>query len=146
MDKEYFKKNHIITNIKANSPEEAIRSVGELMESNGLVCTSYVDAMVKNFKEHGPYIVIAPGLAMPHAKPEAGVLEIGACVVTLDKPVVFGNIDNDPVKLVIGLCAKDSESHIGLLQELMEVLADEKKRDILINSNNEEVIYNLLNN
>ncbi len=145
MNKEYFKKNHIKANIKADSPEEAIRAVGELMEANGLIRASYTDGMVESFKEHGPYIVIAPGLAMPHARPEAGVIEIGACVAALAEPVVFGHSDNDPVKLVIGLSAKDSESHIGLLQELMEVLADEKKRDKLINSNDEEVIYDLLN-
>lgn len=146
MDKEYFKKNNIKANIKAKSPEEAIRTVGKMMETNGLVSASYTDAMVESFNEHGPYIVIAPGLAMPHARPEAGVLEMGACVAALKDPVIFGHADNDPVKLVIGLCAKDSESHIGLLQELMEVLADDEKRQDLINSNDEEVIYNLLNN
>ncbi|WP_073998490.1 PTS sugar transporter subunit IIA [Anaerococcus urinomassiliensis] len=146
MKKEFFKKEYIKTNIDATNPESAIRAVGVLMEDNGLVKSTYTDAMVEIFNEHGPYIVIAPGLAMPHARPECGVNKVGACVVSLSNPINFGNKDNDPVKMLIGLCAKDSESHIGLLQNLMEILSSDDNRELLINSNNQEEIFKILNN
>ena len=41
--------------------------------------------------EHGPYIVIAPGLALAHARPGPEVLADGLAVVTLAEPVPFGH-------------------------------------------------------
>ncbi|MFW5827314.1 MAG: PTS sugar transporter subunit IIA, partial [Alkalispirochaeta sp.] len=57
--------------------EEAIRVGGRLMIDAGLVEPRYIDAIISNHKEMGPYFVIAPGIAMPHAKPENGVLATG---------------------------------------------------------------------
>lgn len=44
--------------------------------NNGCIKESYIDAMVNTVKNMGPYIVIAPGIAMPHAAPEDGVLKL----------------------------------------------------------------------
>ena len=60
-------------NVEAKNWEQAVRMGGQLLIDNGFVESRYVDAMVKAVKEMGPYIVIAPGIAMPHARPEEGV-------------------------------------------------------------------------
>jgi len=75
-------------------------------------------------KELGPYIVVAPGVAMPHARPEDGAIATGMSLVTLKEPVVFGNPDNDPVRLVIGLAALDAQAHLHALATLVELLGD----------------------
>lgn len=49
-----------------------MRIGGELLEKSGAIEPRYIDAMINTVKEIGPYIVIAPGIAMPHARPEAG--------------------------------------------------------------------------
>lgn len=33
---------------------------------------SYIDGMIDSVKEHGPYIVIAPNIALLHARTETG--------------------------------------------------------------------------
>ncbi len=55
---------------------------------------------------------------MPHARPEAGALEVGFSAITLAKPVAFGNPDNDPVRLVIAFCAPNHDAHIQSLAQL----------------------------
>ena len=40
----------------------------------------------------------------------------------MEKPIVFGNKDNDPVKYVFCLSAIDSNSHLRAMAELVELL------------------------
>ncbi len=47
--------------------------------------------------KNSAHIVIAPGIALPHARPEDGVIDSTVAVVRLAEPVNFGNEDNDPV-------------------------------------------------
>ena len=50
--------------------------------------------------------MIAPGIAMPHARPELGARNTGFSLVTLEKPVTFGHEDNDPVDVILCICAR----------------------------------------
>jgi mannitol/fructose-specific phosphotransferase system IIA component (Ntr-type) len=59
----------------------------------------------------------------------------------LKEPVVFGHPKNDPVKIVIGLCAVDHQSHLEALTELVDVLGNEEKvKNIKDAKSSEEVI------
>lgn len=97
--------------------QEAVEVCGELLVSSGRTTNAYTDAMVATIKELGPYVVIAPGLAMPHARPSEAVLDTGMSLVTLSEPVVFGHKKNDPVTVVFGLAALDHDRHLELLSE-----------------------------
>lgn len=134
----------IETNFPAASREEAVRKSGELLVRKHLASPSYVDAMLENVEVNGTYIVIAPGIAMPHARPEKGALDIGLSIVTLKEPVVFGHPTNDPVKIVIGLCAIDHQSHLKALSELVEILSDESKTKKIIAATQAEDIMNVI--
>lgn len=96
---------------EAQNWEEAVRSCGKMMVDSGICSAQYVDAAVTNHREIGPYYVIAPGIAMPHAKPEHGVLKTGYALMTLRSPVEFGDEDNDPVSLLIFAAAANREEH-----------------------------------
>jgi len=103
--------NTIAIGMEATSWEEAVRNGGALMTGAGLAEPRYIDAIVENHKTIGPYFVIAPGIAMPHAKPENGVLKTGYALVTLKQPVEFGDDENDPVNLLIFAGAINREEH-----------------------------------
>ena len=47
----------------------------------------YYQAILDGVAQHGPYFVIAPGLAMPHGRPEEGVKKTGFALVTLGSRV-----------------------------------------------------------
>lgn len=105
--------------------EEAVRKCGQLLYQQELVEEGYIEAMIDNLRENGNYIVIAPGIAMPHARPEYGAKDIGFSLVTLEEPIVFGHPTNDPVQIIFGLCAVDHQSHLQALSELVDVLGNQ---------------------
>ena len=125
--KDLLNEKTIKLNVEAKTWEDAVTAGGELLENDGSIKHEYIDAMINSVKEIGPYIVIAPGIAMPHARPESGVKKIGMSLITLSTPVNFGNKENDPVDIVVCLCAVDHSTHIKALSELVVLLEDNEK-------------------
>ncbi|MET1159814.1 MAG: PTS sugar transporter subunit IIA [Thermoprotei archaeon] len=103
--------------------KEAVRLAGELLVKSNRARETYIDAMIRTTEELGPYAVIAPGVAIPHARPEDGAIKPGFSIVILKEPVKFGS-PNDPVYIVIGFTAVDKTSHIKALQLLAELLSN----------------------
>lgn len=124
----------IKTNIEIKDWIEAVKAAGELLLNNDIIEERFIDGMIKVVKEKGPYIVISKGLAIPHARPEDGAKKVGISIVTIRKPVNFGNKNNDPVKVVIALSSVDSESHIELLSNLVKILNDKEKFEVIKNA------------
>jgi PTS system ascorbate-specific IIA component len=120
-----FAEGSLAVAVSAADREQAIRASGELLVSSGRVTSAYVEQMLAAVEEFGPYIVIAPGIALAHARPSEAVLETGLSLAVLDAPVDFGS-HNDPVRLVFGLAALDHDSHIGVLAALAERLSNEE--------------------
>lgn len=125
MLKDLLSEKNIALQVEASTWEKVVRTGGELMKASGLIEDRYIEAMVRTVRELGPYIVIAPGIAMPHARPEDGALAVGTAVVTLKEPVNFGNKDNDPVTVAVFLCAVDKNAHLQVLSDLMTLFEDE---------------------
>ncbi|VXC55701.1 PTS sugar transporter subunit IIA [Enterobacterales bacterium 8AC] len=128
----------------ASNAEQAIRAAGEALCQTGACQPEYVQAMVASYREFGPYFVIAPGLAMPHARPEQGAIKAQFSLIRLREPVEFGHAENDPVKVVLGLSATSSDRHIQLIQHIVTLLADENNLHTLMNSRDPEQLYRLM--
>ena len=131
--------------VEAATAEEAIRKAGELLVAEGKVEERYIDAMIKGFQEIGPYIVLAPSIAIPHARPEHGVKEQGLSLIRLKHPVVFNHPINDPVTLVCAICGVDSTSHIEMLRSLASILGDKSKLAIIMASKDKQEILSIMN-
>ena len=86
----------------------------------------YIEAMIRFIEELGPYIVIAPGLALPHARPEAGVKQTWFSLLTLKEPVEFGNEFNDPVYVVFCMAAKNKDEHIEALRQVATLCSEKE--------------------
>lgn len=134
----------IDVNVNVDDWEEAVRYGGGLLKSEKIIEQEYIDAMIDSVKELGPYIVIAPGIAMPHASSKLGVNKIGMSLITLKEPVNFGNSQNDPVKIVLTLAAVDPTSHLKALSEVVSYLNNEEIVNKLKKSNNPKDIMKLL--
>jgi PTS system ascorbate-specific IIA component len=102
----------------------AVEAAAQLLVQAGAATPDYAAQCVQNLHEQGPYIVIAPGLALAHARPEDGALALALSVVTLAPPVAFGHPVNDPVAVVLAFASPDRNAHIGLLAALARRLAD----------------------
>jgi ascorbate PTS system EIIA or EIIAB component len=101
----------------------AVALAGAALARTGAAEATYADEMIRMIDEHGPYVVIAPGLALAHARPGPDVLTDGLSVVTLASPVTFGHPYNDPVRVVIGLAAGYA-THLSVVAALANVFND----------------------
>ena len=104
---------------------EAVRAAASVLESAGAVTAGYGDRMVELVEQHGPYIVIAPGVALAHARPGDDVLATGWAVVTLAEPVVFGEPHHDPVSVVVGFAATGPDEHVSGVARVANLFNDE---------------------
>jgi PTS system ascorbate-specific IIA component len=103
----------------------AVRLSAGALSAAGYADDSYGDRMIALVEEYGPYIVIAPGLAMAHARPGPDVHAPGLALVTLAEPVSFGHAHNDPVSVIIGLAATEADQHVASVAALANVFNDE---------------------
>jgi ascorbate PTS system EIIA or EIIAB component len=102
----------------------AVRLAGDALVASGAATPAYADEMIRMIEEHGPYVVIAPGLALAHARPGPAVLADGLAVVTLAEPVSFGHPHNDPVRVVLALSIRTAGEHLAAVAGLANVFND----------------------
>ncbi|QMS85123.1 BglG family transcription antiterminator [Candidatus Xianfuyuplasma coldseepsis] len=139
MMKELLTAKTIILQDHVKTWEDAIwLSAKPLLESNSIE-ERYVEKVIDNVHEMGPYIGIAPDVAISHARPEDGVHHLGISLLLLQQPVYLANRDDKPVRIMITLASPDSEIHLTALQQLSgmlmggldQLLAATSKQDIL---------------
>lgn len=126
-----------------NNWEDAIKASSKGLLEQGFINESYVDAMIQSVKEYGPYIVIAPNIAMPHARPEAGSNKVGFSVMLCDEQVSFSNAPEHQARLFVTLSCVSADTHLQMLQALVGILGDDEKFNQILNSKTKEEILDI---
>ncbi|MGY0395103.1 PTS sugar transporter subunit IIA [Fusobacterium sp. SYSU M8A802] len=106
--------------------EKAIEIGATPLIKSSKIKFGYVESMIQNIKNMGPYVILIPGVAMPHARPDENVLESSLSLLKINSGVKFSE-ETENVYLVFCLAAKDSNSHIEIIEQLTEVLGDDEK-------------------
>lgn len=130
MNKDVILQKNIKLNCIAKDWMDAIRQSAQLLVDSNFITKDYVDLTIKIVEDLGPYIVIAPGLALAHARPDVSVLKTGISLITLTEPINF-NSDNDPVKIVLTLAAKNDSEHLEMLQKVSCYLSEDGKMEYI---------------
>lgn len=123
--------------------QSAVALALEALVADKKAAPQYSLEVLESLEQLGPYFVIAPGIALAHAKPSASVIEVGVSLLRLDVPVVSGST-NDPVRLLFAFCSPAADAHIEMLGELASLLSDQNKVNVLLNASAESVIRELL--
>ncbi|QZN95745.1 PTS ascorbate transporter subunit IIA [Symbiopectobacterium purcellii] len=125
--------------------QEAVKIGVDLLVAADVVEPRYYQAILDGVERFGTYFVIAPGLAMPHGRPEEGVKKTGFALVTLKTPLPFNHEDNDPVDLLITLAAEDATAHqeVGIMQ-IVNLFEDEANFDRLRACRTEQDVLDLI--
>lgn len=118
--------NSIKLNQTAANWEEAIKIGTDLLVASGAIEPRYYENIVSKIKEMGPYIVLAPGLAMPHARPEEGVIRTAFGLTTLAQPVDF---DGEQISVLVTLAGSDSDTHMEGIMEITQIFDDPDSED-----------------
>ncbi|MEP6480795.1 MAG: PTS sugar transporter subunit IIA [Rhodoglobus sp.] len=121
----------IVIGANAADWRAAVTLAADALAISGAARPEYGLEMIRMIEEHGPYVVIAPGLALAHARPGPEVLADGLSIVTLATPVNFGHPHNDPVRVVLGLAIVSADEHLAAVAALANVFNDSHAIDEL---------------
>ncbi|QIL46810.1 PTS transporter subunit EIIA [Vagococcus coleopterorum] len=129
--------------------QEAIALASQPLIETGNIEESYIQAMIDSALKSGPYMVLAPGVAVPHARPETGVNKLGISLLSCTKAVDFSMDDeaddDNQVCLIFVLAAEDNTNHLTALQQLSMILEDDENIDLLKSCQSPVEIMNEIN-
>lgn len=134
----------IVIRAHAADWREAVRIAGGALADSGAAKPGYASEMIRMIEENGPYVVIAPGLALAHARPGDQVLADGLAVVTLAEPVPFGHPHNDPVRVVLGLAVTSITGHLESIADLANVFNDSQTIPRIADAPDAETVQQIL--
>lgn len=128
MLRELVEKKHTVFAKRADDWEDAIRLACSPFVADGTVESEYAEDVIRCVRKYGPYIVLFPGVAMPHSQ-EGGPLVhgTGICFMRLLDPVSFD--PDDPEKwadLFFAIAADDPAVHLENIKSLMDILQNEE--------------------
>ena len=137
--KEVLLRENIRVNCKADTQEQVIRQVGQMLVDSGYVKQSYVDGMVEREKTFSTFM--GNGLALPHGV-EAAKKEIkssGIAVLTFPEGTDW---DGKKVNVVIGI-AGVGEEHLDILSVIADKMMDETAAEKLA-TGDVDTVYEIL--
>lgn len=109
LQKSFIENNSIRLGVTAKDWKEAVRLAVQPLIDSGAASSEYYDAIIASTEKHGPYYILMPGMAMPHAEAGRGVFKDSFSLITLTEPVVFS--DGKEVSVLLTLAATDPSIH-----------------------------------
>jgi len=133
MISDYLTDDVIQTRDYVENWERAIEIASQPLLYKNIIEQKYIGNMIQSVYDNGPYIVLNDYFALPHAKAGVGVNEVGLSLLVVDEPV---DLEGNPVKIFLVLAAKDSDSH---LEVLSEILMDEDHFNTFLSGDKSEI-------
>lgn len=137
---DFVEKKHCIFVEEAADWRDAIRIGCKPLLEDGTIDERYQEKVIKSVEEYGPYIVLIPGVAMPHSQQGSeGVFKTAIGFMKVTKPVSFQ--EDDPEKyanLFFTLASCNPDEHLANMSQLADMLGnDELLNELLENVHNE---------
>lgn len=123
--------------------QQAIQLSAQPLIKEHYISQQYVQKAIDNVSELGPYIVVAPRIAIAHAEPRYGALKDGFSLLVAKNPIDFG--DEIQIDLLFCFATTGKEEYADVLKEIVSL--DEKRNlmERILNAGNAEEIYELIN-
>lgn len=134
-----LKKSNVSIVKNAKDWKEAIKLSVNPLEEQGYVSAEYKEAIINNVEAMGPYIVLAPNVALPHARPEQGAIKSQISITLFQESVYFN--PQVSAKLFITMAAADNKSHLETLMKISELLQNEADVDSMLQAKDADALY-----
>lgn len=144
MLKEIIEKNRYSFHQGFDNWEDAVRAACAPLIEQKAIEEEYSDLIIQSVKKYGPYIVIAPNIAIPHAQEGNAVNETAICFMKTNTPVSFGDSEEYNAKLFFVLASIDNEVHLQNLSKMVELISSEKTVDKLLKAESVEDLKKLV--
>lgn len=104
---------------------------------DGSVTHAYVEMIISNVEQHGPYVVLADRFAVPHAWGKGCVNRPALALLQVQEPV---DLLGKPVNVFLVLASPDTQSHIAALASLTQLLYSQSSMAVLEKGEREEIL------
>lgn len=121
--------------------QEAVQKASTPLIEDCRITQQYVENMIKNVNDNGPYMVLSDYFALMHAQPDENVLLESISLLAVKEEV---NLAGKPVKIFLILAAKDGKSHLEHLQKIVSIFMDENNITCILEGNKKaiETLFN----
>ncbi|MCA4822385.1 PTS sugar transporter subunit IIA [Serratia rhizosphaerae] len=106
--------NAIQLGVKEQDWQRVITLAAQPLVTQGYIEASYCQAVINNTLAHGAYYVFDEGIAIPHARPECGVIKNCFSLVVLDQPIAFQGSEKADIVILFGATSSDDHIEAGL--------------------------------
>lgn len=130
-DNENTNLSNLVTNdliqldVECKTWQETVQKSAEILFEKDFIEKRYIKEMIQNIEVNGPYVVLAKGLAIPHASFEAGAKKLGMSMIRLLKPVSFGHKTFKEINFICCLSPVDGKSHLRALMQLADIFSSD---------------------
>lgn len=114
--------------------KSALRLAAKPLLDSDKIELTYPEAMIAKVEEFGPFIDLGKGIAIPHARPEDGVNQVGMSILVLEQPIYLLDDPRHEIYLLVVIAAVDNETHLKALSHLTMILRDSSKVQALLKS------------
>ena len=98
----------------------ALRQSGEILLNRGAITENYIEEMIAISVAYQNYIIVAPGVAIAHAKQEAGAKRTAMSLLYVKNGIEVEN--QAPVHWIFTLSSVHEKSHMNGLSQLMSLI------------------------
>ncbi|WP_195854112.1 BglG family transcription antiterminator [Aerococcus tenax] len=129
--------------------KDAISLASKPLLDRDYIKQEYIDTMIQIVEDIGPYIVLVPGIALAHARPENGVNKLGMSLLKLNKPTNFNKEGEDNpdryVSLIFVLAAVDGQAHLDALVQLSKIMDNEESIELINKQKDISSLFEVMN-
>lgn len=146
----YFDEKVIILNGSAQTKEEALTDIAQLMLTKESVNDKFLENVLKREEVYPTGLLVnGVGIAIPHTDSEY-VKKSQLGFMSLKTPVIFnemGTLDKEvKVSLIFMLALKEAHEQLSMLQQLIEMFQNEEVISSLLKITDEEEFIQLMSN
>ena len=130
--------------------KECYRSLAECLTKAKKVCAGYYESVIERELSFPTGLQITPeiGIAIPHSCNPDLTMEPAIAVSVLKKPIEVNSMGQPDEKIMVSvvlmLALVGAESHLNMLQNLMETLQDEAFLHTIIETEEPQIVMELL--
>lgn len=118
---------------------QAMESASEDLIKDGYFDERYVQEAIGNVEEYGSYIIVNKGIALAHARKEAGVYEDGISLLVARDGIVFD--EGETVHLLFFFAQKGDTDYLDLFREIIKLGRNQEDIDRIRNLTDRMEIY-----
>ncbi|MEJ1517396.1 PTS sugar transporter subunit IIA [Bacillus cereus] len=139
-----LKRELIILDIDATTAEEAVKELGILLVENNLSNKEYVFSLLDTYRMDINPFVLSHMVAIAQTDAYEDVHNDALVLVRLKHTVDFGKLSHQPVRLLFGITATNSDTHLKMHNMIVELINNDTAFSALLNEKTPDSLFEVL--